>query len=107
MLGIGEEVIKHRLNISLGAWLVKLKKSIFSSEKYQAIAEELDWLLAIGLIRETQYPKWLSNVVLVKKFNRKWRMCVDFTNLNKACLEDSFPLSRIDLIVDATAGHKM
>ena len=53
------------------------------------------------------YPDWLANVVLVKKANGKWRMCVDFTNLNKACPKDSFPLPRIDQLVNSTAGHKL
>ena len=53
------------------------------------------------------YPEWLANVVLVKKANGKWRICVDFMDLNKACLKDSFPLLRIDRLVDSTAGHKL
>ena len=53
------------------------------------------------------YPDWLANVVLVKKANGKWRMCVDFTNLNKACPKDSFPLPKIDQLVNSTAGHKL
>lgn len=53
------------------------------------------------------YPEWLSNVVLVKKSNEKWRMCVDFTDLNKACPKDSLPLPRVDLLVDSTAGHEI
>ena len=53
------------------------------------------------------YPEWLANVVLVKKANGKWRMCVDFTDLNKACPKDSFPLPRIDQLVDFTVGHKL
>ena len=44
---------------------------------------------------------------MVKKANDKWRMCVDFTDLNKACPKDSYPLPRIDQLVDSTAGHKM
>ena len=68
---------------------------------------EVTKLLTAGFIREVYYPDWLTNVVLVKKTNRKWRMCVDFTNLNKACLKDSFPLPRIDQLVDSTAGHKL
>ena len=54
-----------------------------------------------------EYPEWFANVVLVKKANGKWRLCIDFTDINKACPKDSFPLSRIDLIVDATAGHEL
>ena len=54
-----------------------------------------------------EYPEWLANVVLVKKANDKWRLCIDFTDLNRACPKDSFPLPRIDLIVDAIAGHEL
>ena len=58
-------------------------------------------------IRKVYYPNWLANVVMVKKANGKWRMCVDFTDLNKAFPKDSYPLSRIDQLVDSTAGHKL
>ena len=58
-----------------------------------------------GAIKEVFYPEWLANTVVVKKKNGKWRMCVDFTDLNKACLKDPFPMSRIDQLVDATVGH--
>ena len=54
-----------------------------------------------------EYPEWLANVVLVKKANGKWRLCIDFTDVNRACPKDNFPLPRIDLIVDATAGHEL
>ena len=54
-----------------------------------------------------EYPEWLANVVLVKKANGKWRLCIDFTDVNRACPKDSFPLPRIDLIVDATASHEL
>ena len=63
--------------------------------------------MAAGFIREVYYPEWLANVVLVKKANGKWRMCVDFTDLNKTCPKDSFPLPRIDQLVDSTARHKL
>ena len=54
-----------------------------------------------------EYPEWLANVILVKKANGKWRLCIDFTDVNRACPKDSFPLPRIDLIVDATAGYEL
>jgi hypothetical protein len=62
-------------------------------------------LLKARFIREVYYPDWLANVVLVKKSNEKLRVCIDFTDLNKACPKDSFPLSRIDMLVDSMAGH--
>ena len=58
-------------------------------------------------MREIQYPEWLSNVVLVKKANGKWRMCVDFTYMNKACPKYSYPLPNIDALVDSASGCKM
>ena len=58
-----------------------------------------------GAIKEIFYPEWLANTVVVKKKNGKWLVCVDFTDLNKACLKDPFPMPRIDQLVNATAGH--
>lgn len=59
------------------------------------------------MIREVQYPRWLANVVVVQNKNGKWRVCVDFIDLNKACPNDPFPLPHIDSMVDATAGHEL
>src|SRR3954464_6001539 len=72
-----------------------------------AAEEEVEKLLQAGFIQEITYPEWLANVVLVKKSNGKWRMCVDFTDLNKACPKDHYPLPRIDQIVDRASGHQM
>ena len=58
-----------------------------------------------GAIKELFYPEWLANTVVVRKKTGKWRVCVDFTDLNKACLKDPFPLPRIDWLVYATVGH--
>ena len=56
-------------------------------------------------IKEVFYPQWLANTVVVKKKTGKWRVCVDFTDLNKACPKDPFPMPKIDQLVDATVGH--
>ena len=73
-------------------------------QKHQAIGEEIHKLLAARFIKEVFHPEWLANPVLVKKKNGKWRICVDYTNLNKACPKNPFPLPCIDQIVDSTAG---
>ena len=107
MSGISPEVIQHKLNVNPERKPVQQRRKAFAPERDQTVTEEVTKLLTTGFIREVYYPDWLANVVLVKKTNRKWRMCVDFTNLNKACLKDSFPLPRIDQLVDSTAGHKL
>ena len=71
----------------------------------KAIAEEVRKLLEADFIREVHYPDWLANIIMVKKANGKWRMCVDFTDLNKACPKDNYPLPRIDTLVDLIARH--
>ena len=69
--------------------------------------EEVKKLLTVGFMREVYYPKWLANVVMVKKSNGKWHMCVDFTDLNRAYPKDSFLLPRINQLMDSTASHEL
>ena len=107
MGGIDSAIITHKLNTNPSFKPVKQKCRSFVPERQKAINEEVSKLLQAGAIREVEYPEWLANVVLVKKANGKWRLCIDFTDINKACPKDSFPLPRIDLIVDATAGHEL
>ena len=64
-------------------------------------------LIEANLIHEVHYPEWLMNVVLIKKSNRKWRMCVDYTDLNRACPKDNYLLSSIDQVMDATLGFQL
>ena len=71
----------------------------------KVVKEEVDRLKEAGAIKEVFYPKWLANTVVVKKKNGKWRVCVDFTDLNKVCSKDPFPVPKIDQLVDVTFGH--
>ena len=80
---------------------------MFAQERDRAITEEVKKLLEADFIREVYYPDWLANVVTVKKTNGKWRMCADFTDLNKACPKDSYSLPRIDTLVDSSARHQL
>ena len=80
---------------------------MFAPEQDNAINEEVQKLTTSKFIREVYYPDWLANVVMIKKANGKWRMCVDFIDLNKACLKDSYPLPRINQLVDSIMGHKL
>ena len=83
------------------------KEKSVCPERDNTIKEEVQKLTTTKFIQEVYYLDWLVNVVMVKKANNKWRMCVDFTNLNKACPRDSYPLPRINQLVDSIAGHKL
>jgi hypothetical protein len=78
-----------------------------SEDKAEGARNEVKRLLSAGVIREVKYLEWLANIVMVKKANDKWRMCIDFTDLNKACPKDEFPLPRIDSLVDAAASLEL
>jgi hypothetical protein len=78
-----------------------------SDDKAEGARNEVKRLLSAGVIREVKYPEWLANIVMVKKANGKWRMCIDFTDLNKACPKDEFPLPRIDSLVDASVSSEL
>ncbi|KAL0444235.1 UNVERIFIED_CONTAM: hypothetical protein Slati_2146200 [Sesamum latifolium] len=105
--GIDPQVITHHLNIDPGVRPVKQKKRYFGPEKDKVIQAEVDKLMAAGHIEEIQFPEWLSNVVLVPKPGEKWRMCIDFRDLNKVCPKDFYPLPRIDQLVDSTSGCEL
>ena len=75
--------------------------------RIQAAKEKTEKLFRVGFIKKVQYPNWLSNMIMVKKASAKCQMCVDFTDLNKACPRDSFLLLTIDRLVDAFVGHKI
>ena len=92
MGGIDPTIITHRMNVSPSFKPVKQKRRSFTPERQKAINEEVGKLLQAGAIREVEYPEWLANVVLVKKANDKWRLYINFTDVNRACPKDSFPL---------------
>jgi hypothetical protein len=104
MPGIPREVVEHTLEIRASSKLVKQRLRRFDEEKRKVIGEEIHKLLEAGFIKEVHHPEWLANHVLVKKKSGKWRMCVDYTGLNKACPKVPYPFSRIDQIIDSTAG---
>ena len=95
LVGVLREVIQHHLRVCPNIRPVKQRERRQSTEKQAFIVQETRKLEAAGAIREVRYPEWLANPVVVPKKGGKERMCVDFTNLNKACPQDPFPLSRI------------
>lgn len=107
MPGVDPSIICQRLSIDPKIKPVKQKANKKNAKQCQALCEEVDRLLRTDFIRETHYPDWLANPNLVKKKSSKWRICIDFININQACSKDSFPLSMINQLVDAMASHEL
>ncbi|KAK2416133.1 hypothetical protein QL285_038556 [Trifolium repens] len=107
MPGLDPEVACHQLTVDPNAKYVVQRRRKQSPEKEEAAQKAVKDLLEANFISEARYTTWLSNVVLVKKSNGKWRMCVDYTDLNRACLKDSYPLPCIDSLVDNSSGFKL
>jgi hypothetical protein len=107
LCGVNRAIIEHSLNVDPSFRPRKQRLRKMSEDKAEGAWNEVKRLLSAGVIREVKYLKWLANTVMVKKANGKWRMCIDFTDLNKACPKDEFPLPRIDSLVDTTASSEL
>jgi hypothetical protein len=107
LCGVNRDIIEHSLNVDPTIRPRKQKLRKMSDDKAEGARNEVKRLLSAGVISEVIYLEWLANTVMVKKANGKWRMCIDFTDLNKACPKDEFPLPRIDSLVDAAATSEL
>jgi hypothetical protein len=107
LCGVNRDVIEHSLNMDPPFRPRKQRLRKMSEDKVEGARNEVKRLLSAGVIREVKYPKWLANTIMVKKANGKWRMCIDFIDLNKACSKDEFPLPRIDSLVDVAASSEL
>ena len=103
--GVDPNFIYHHLNVNPSITPRRQPPRRPSKEHAEAVKNEVTKLKQAGAIKEVFYPQWLANTVVVKKKTEKWRVCVDFTDLNKACPKDHLPMPRIDQLVDAMVGH--
>jgi hypothetical protein len=101
------ELIKHSLNVLATTKLIKQKLRRFTQDKKGAIRVEITWLLAASFIKEVYHLEWLANLVLIRIKNKEWRMCIDYTDLNKYYFKDPFGLPRIDEVIDSTVSCEL
>jgi hypothetical protein len=100
LMGVHRSVIEHALNTDPKVKPKLQRQRTMSGDRVKSTEAEVQKLLDARIIREVQYPVWVANVVMVPKKNGNMRMCIDFTELNKACPKDPYPLPRIDIIID-------
>ena len=107
MLGIDPSVACHQLTVDPSVSIVAQRRRKQSPKKSEAAENAVKDPIEANFVFEAKYTTWLSNVVLVKKYNGKWRMCVDYTDLNRVCPKDTYPLPNIDKLVDNSSGYKL
>ena len=88
--------IYHHLNVNPFVIPKKQPSQCSFKDHVDAVKDEMIKLKQAEAIKEVFYPEWLANTVVMKKKSERWQVCMDFTNLNKACLKDPFPMPRID-----------
>ena len=106
MPGLDPRLMVHALNVDLGVKPIQPAR-VFHTDVETHITQEVKKLLVAGFIKPIQHPKWLSNIIPIKKKNGQIRCCVDFRNPNRVCPKDEFPLPNIDLLVDSVVGSSM
>jgi hypothetical protein len=107
MPGLDRSIVEHRLPLKLGfrpfqqrAWQIK-------AEVLEEVKKEVEKMLAAGFIRPCRYAEWISSVVPVQKKDGRWRICVDFRDLNRATPKDEYPMPVAETLINAAAGHKI
>ena len=99
------DFIVHKLHVDPLFPSKKQKPRRLVKEHVEAVRQEVKRLKEVGAIKEIFFSEWLANIMVVKKKNGKWRVCIDFIDLNRACLKDPFPMLKIDQLIDAMYGH--
>lgn len=106
MTGIPREITKHKLNIHPRTFPIRQKKLVLAKERNEAVNQEVAKLVEARILKEVFFPRWVANPVMVRKSDGTWRMCVDFTSMDKSCPKDSYPLPEIDQKIESLDGFK-
>ncbi|CAH1447164.1 unnamed protein product [Lactuca virosa] len=101
MVGVDRGIIEHKLMIKPETKEMKQKKWVQGGDRNKAINMEVAKLTNAGILREAIFPIWIANTVMVRKNDGSWHMCIDYSDLNKACPKDCYPLPEIDQKVES------
>ncbi|GKA70142.1 hypothetical protein Tco_0776206 [Tanacetum coccineum] len=99
--------IKHKLNEYSHIKPIKQNKQSLGPDRNTTACKEAEELTKAGILRKVKHQTWVANPVMVKKNDGGWRMCVDFTDINKACPKDCYPLPEIDWKIESLAGFRL
>jgi hypothetical protein len=107
MPGLDRSIVEHRLPLKLGFRPFQQRARQMKAEILEEVKKEVEKMIEAGFIRTCRYAEWISSVVLVQKKDGRWRVCVDFRDLNRATPKDEYPMPVAETLINAAAGHKM
>jgi hypothetical protein len=77
------------------------------AEVLEEVKKEVEKMITAGFIRPCRYVEWISSIVPIQKKDGRWRVCVDFRDLNRATPKDEYPMLVAETLINAVASHKM
>ncbi|KAK1615573.1 hypothetical protein QYE76_021090 [Lolium multiflorum] len=107
MPGLDRSIIEHRLPLKKGFRPFQQRARQMKAEILEEVKKEIEKMLNAGFIRPCRYAEWISNVVPVEKKDGRWRVAIDFRNLNSATPKDEYPMPVAETLINAAAGHKV
>src|SRR4026209_6425 len=107
MPGLDRSIVEHRLPLKKGFRPFQQPAPQMKAEVLEEVKKEVEKMLDAGLIRPSRYAEWISSVVPVQKKDGRWRVCVDFRDLNRVTPKDEYPMPVAETLINAAAGHKM
>jgi hypothetical protein len=106
-IGLDRSIVEHRLPLKPGFRPFQQQARQMKAEVLEEVKKEVEKMIEAGFIRACRYAEWISNVVPVQKKDGRWRVCVDFRNLNRATPKDEYPMPVVETLINAAVGHKM
>jgi hypothetical protein len=107
MPGLDRSIIEHRLPLKTGFWSFQQRAHQMRTEVLLEVKKEIEKMLEAGFIRLCRYAEWISSIVPVQKKDGRWRVCVDFRDLNRATPKDEYPMPIAETLINAAAGNKI
>jgi hypothetical protein len=107
MPGLDRSIVEHRLPLKKGFWPFQQRARQMRTEVLEEVKKEIEKMLEAGFIRPCRYAEWISSIVLIQKKDGRWRVYVDFRDLNRATPKDEYPMHVVETLINAAAGNKI